>query len=105
MYLSKYYQNSKSILDLDEKDYVTNDFEKQGYWHSMHNLSYTIFQHVSEYATLKYEVTNAGHGNYKWQVRGLNTDLKTSTDSKRGAKDIIHADAKKYLEKIMELSL
>jgi len=27
MYLSKYYQNSKSILELDEKDYVTNIYE------------------------------------------------------------------------------
>jgi hypothetical protein len=99
MYLSKYYQNSKSILELDEKQYVTNDFEKRGYWYAMHNLSYTIFEHVSVYGRLKYEVTNEGHGEFKWLVRGLDTDLKTSTNSKKGAKDIIHADFRKNLNK------
>jgi hypothetical protein len=105
MYLSKYYQNSKSILELDEKDYVTNIYEKNGYWYAMHDMSYTIFEHVSEYARLKYEVTNAGMGYYKWEIKGFETGLKTTSNSKRGAKDIIHADAKKFLEKIMELSL
>jgi len=83
--MNKLFQNGKGMLRWGFEYWLGGEFEKKGYWYAEHNLSYSVY----EMNKMKFEVTNEGHGCYKWQVKGINNPYSGQASTKSGVLDII----------------
>tara|TARA_R100001443_G_scaffold104923_1_gene113756 strand:+ start:1455 stop:1721 length:267 start_codon:yes stop_codon:yes gene_type:complete len=82
--MKKLFQNGKGMLKWG-LEYWLSEFEKEGYWYAEHNLSYSIY----EMNGMQFEITNEGHGYFKWYVKGIANPYSGQAPTKSGALDIV----------------
>tara|TARA_R100000008_G_scaffold86617_1_gene80485 strand:- start:2793 stop:3059 length:267 start_codon:yes stop_codon:yes gene_type:complete len=80
----KIFQNTKAMLNYELKKFEC-EFEKKGYWYAEHNLSYSIY----EMNGMQFEITNEGHGYFKWYAKGIANPYSGQAPTKSGALDIV----------------
>jgi len=83
--MKKIFQNSKAMLNQSKDFWSVSEMFINAYWYAEHGLSYTVY----EMNGMQFEITNEGHGYFKWYVKGIANPYSGQAPTKSGALGIV----------------